>query len=483
MSVQKPEPAALEQYKNIDNTKTLPAPGPGAVPMTARQAAIASDSLTGIPVGAVKGLASTGYTIAKLLQKGGNLLSGQTGGPIPDQKPEILNPAPNEKLGYGGEQAAEFIAPGGLTTKLGKLGEAGLLASKLGNGASTIEKAPLLARTMLALGKGGLEAASAGGVEGLHGGTPSDIARTAGTAGAVSTAGDLLPLAANAAKQRAVDLYQKALAPTKQTTKFLTENKVVPGLLQRGEFGTLKGLSAKAENKMADVGDQMNTLMAARGSQTMNTKPILDSLEKVKQGYIVNGVRLNEDAIRPIEDMQSKISKIGQGNQISYDSLRKAKQIFDNPVAAKGGYAGVSVADKYVLGAQKAAANSIRSELAKVDPDMAKLNAEYSFWSNVGDVVDSTISRRVGQQGGLLGSGTAEVLGAAARGIPGAAVGTAAQVGRMASTSAGVRTFRSVGWNKLGNALANKDFPGMMKIAARLAAAATSTQSTPSRQQ
>jgi hypothetical protein len=181
--------------------------------------------------------------------------------------------------------------------------------------------------------------------------------------------------------------------------------------------------------------------------------------------------------------MQSKISKIGQGNQISYDSLRKAKQIFDNPVAAKGGYAGVSVADKYVLGAQKAAANSIRSELAKVDPDMAKLNAEYSFWSNVGDVVDSTISRRVGQQGGLLGSGTAEVLGAAARGIPGAAVGTAAQVGRMASTSAGVRTFRSVGWNKLGNALANKDFPGMMKIAARLAAAATSTQSTPSRQQ
>ena len=470
-------PAELQPYSEMNPTETYQNPNAGhfGFPLNDPQSrAVAMD--TNVPLGAAKGAAST---VNNALGAAQWLHNKTTPGPdvnIIPSNPELLKLAPNEKLGYGAEQMGEFLAPGAL-------------ASKLGKAVSVAEDAPLLMRSLSALAKGGIEAGSAGGVEALHGGNAGDIAKTAGLAGGITTAGEMLPFAANAIKSHAEDLYAKALSPTKQTTKFLTQNKVVPGLLQRGEYGSLKGLSNKAEDATADIGDQMNTLMSARGSQTMSTKPILDSLEKAKQSYIVNGVPLNPDAIKPIEDLQSRISDMGNssqtlgpGNQVSFNSLRNAKQILDNPVAAKGGYAGVSVGDKYVLSAQKTAANSIRAELAKADPDMAKLNAEYSFWSNVGDVVDSTILRRTGQQGGLLGNGTAEVLGAAAKGGTGAAIASGANLARKGATSGLARTFRSVQWSKLGNALANKDIPGMTKIAARLAAA-TSTQSLSSPQQ
>ena len=477
MSVPKPAPPAeMKPYSDMNPSETYQNPNAGhfGFPLNDEQSRAAAMD-TNIPLGAAKGAASTANNAGRAGQFLINKATGSNIGVFP-KNPELLKPADNEKLGYGAEQMGEFLAPGAL-------------ASKLGKAVSVAEDAPLLMRSLSALAKGGIEAGSAGGVEALHGGNAGDIAKTAGLAGGITTAGEMLPFAANAIKSHAEDLYAKALSPTKQTTKFLTQNKVVPGLLQRGEYGSLKGLSNKAEDATADIGDQMNTLMSARGSQTMSTKPILDSLEKAKQSYIVNGVPLNPDAIKPIEDLQSRISDMGNssqtlgpGNQVSFNSLRNAKQILDNPVAAKGGYAGVSVGDKYVLSAQKTAANSIRAELAKADPDMAKLNAEYSFWSNVGDVVDSTILRRTGQQGGLLGNGTAEVLGAAAKGGTGAAIASGANLARKGATSGLARTFRSVQWSKLGNALANKDIPGMTKIAARLAAA-TSTQSLSSPQQ
>ena len=68
----------------------------------------------------------------------------------------------------------------------------------------------------------------------------------------------------------------------------------------------------------------------------------------------------------------------------------------------------------------------IGSELAKEFPDIAKLNAEYNFWSNVKDVTEATILRTKGQGeplGRQIGEGAGLIAGAVLGGLGKAVTG------------------------------------------------------------
>ena len=88
------------------------------------------------------------------------------------------------------------------------------------------------------------------------------------------------------------------------------------------------------------------------------------------------------------------------GDQISQKSLVQLRRLLDESIDANKGFVKEKItnfADK----AEKIAANSIRRELAKKNPDLARLNAEYSLWTNTTKVVKSTLERRSTQTGGI----------------------------------------------------------------------------------
>ena len=52
-----------------------------------------------------------------------------------------------------------------------------------------------------------------------------------------------------------------------------------------------------------------------------------------------------------------------------------------------------------MLNAKREATNSIRRELARDHPSIAKVNAEYSLWKSVDEILQETILRTEGQAG------------------------------------------------------------------------------------
>ena len=163
-----PVPKELAPYSELSDT-TLPAVGLGAVPMSPQTAARSEDAITHALPGAAKGLASTLTTVATL---------GQI-------KPELLKPAPNELVGYGAEQLAEFLAPAGLLTKAGKAVSTAVKGTKLA------KSAPLAGKFLSLAGRAGVEGAGFAGIEAAHGGSASDVATTGalGAAGPIAEAG------------------------------------------------------------------------------------------------------------------------------------------------------------------------------------------------------------------------------------------------------------------------------------------------------
>src|ERR1039458_1498606 len=160
-------PAELKPYSDMNPTETYQNPNAGhfGFPLNDEQSRSAAMD-TNIPVGAAKALASTGNNALRAGQWAYNKVTPGPDLNVIPNNPELLKPAPNEKLGYAAEQAGEFLAPGGLT-------------SKLGEAAGVAKDAPMLARLLSTVTRGGIEAASAGGVEALHGGDAGDVTKAA----------------------------------------------------------------------------------------------------------------------------------------------------------------------------------------------------------------------------------------------------------------------------------------------------------------
>src|ERR1017187_2446469 len=181
MSVPKPAPPAeMKPYSDMNPSETYQNPNAGhfGFPLNDEQSRAAAMD-TNIPLGAAKGAAST---VNNALGAAQWLHNKTTPGPdvnVVPSNPELLKPAPNEKLGYGAEQAAEFLVPGGLT-------------SKLGEAATVAKDAPLLARVGSALAREAIEGTATGGVEALHGGDAGDVAMAAGAGAGGSLATDAL---------------------------------------------------------------------------------------------------------------------------------------------------------------------------------------------------------------------------------------------------------------------------------------------------
>ena len=165
-----------------------------------------------------------------------------------------------------------------------------------------------------------------------------------------------------------------------------------------------------------------------RQALTENNGRVPDNIQQGADGSLYRQVVLNPTAVDAADKFQGIIRQYG--DFISPQSMRKARQVFDDAVSRAGGYNGTSLAEGSVIDAQREAASSIRSQLAKDNPELGPLNQEINFWLDVQRVAEETAQRQVGQQGGLsapmakqIGRATGAAIGYKAGGYVGAGIG------------------------------------------------------------
>jgi hypothetical protein len=215
---------------------------------------------------------------------------------------------------------------------------------------------------------------------------------------AVATASK--PLAGSLEKSAITD-YSQALNPTTKENKFLTQ-KTVPKLLEKGEKAfSLQGLEKKAQTNISKAGQQLDDIESAIPPKTqIKTQKILDDLENYKKEFYTTTnkgkrVALEPDKIRATEELQEIIRQFD--GSASFESLQKAKRVWAETIAEAKGYAGKTFSEGSKLKVKDIATDAIRTEIAKEFPDLAKINAEYSFWKNVEKITSDTIKRKTGQ--------------------------------------------------------------------------------------
>lgn len=481
---QPPDYAALAKQAGATNSTPPPPPTgtPGQAPIDygalAKQAG-AIDS-TAPPAPATPQFIPGTNVPSDYLTKAENLIGGFTTGatqnipfvgkylkPTPQAQATVTNPEyakTGETAGRMYEQALEQAAMGG---RLRALGEGAVRylpwLGKFG---------PALAR-IVAEGTTGATSAA------LHG-QPVGTSAAIGAGGAA--AGETLPLAAPLLKRLAVGQYSRALAPTTRETKTIVQD-IAPEMMNRGLKGTLGGIETRAGKEAAALNPQLDQAYADLTAQTAKLQgsgqQILRDLENAKAKYMPEGLSANPIAVNAISGVQGIVRQYG--NDISPNSLRQLKQIFDDPVAKAGGYAGKDLATAYTLKAQEAAANSIRDILGQASPDIGALNKEMNFWLNVQRVTSESGLRHTGQEGGLfktlvpfgtttLGTLVGRPLGGHAT-LEGAASGALLGMLGVAVRTPLWRTTTAVFKNQLADALASGRVGEATTLLARLGVA------------
>lgn len=306
--------------------------------------------------------------------------------------------------------------------------------------------------------------------------TSSEAAKSIGTQAAVQAAAEGIGQAAAPLVGAGVKTflaapekqYAQALGATTIQNKALSE-KVVPELIRRRVSGSREAISTLADAKLAETGAALNTALDAVPKGTLaDTMAVVNHLQKLKREYVVPSSTpgVNQIVDKVAYDNLGELQMIVANTDPSFESVRRLRQIFDGQVTAGDKTFGRTIAEGSSLDATREAASAIRRELAKAAPDVAKINKEFSFWSNVGRVVDSTIQRTASQSkplGQVIGEKVASpavVAGAVLGGATGGALsaGTVATVGlsRLVQSPAW-KTFSAVQKDRLATAIANGD--------------------------
>lgn len=447
-----------------------------------------------VAVGAGKGILSTAHTIDHAAVGSLYRLAKTFGYHDPDTERFLADNAdykaaleaknPGEMAGKVAEQVGEF-ALGSAAVK-GAVAGIPALARVTAAATPTIvngvrQAVPLAARLAgagLEVGQGALVG---GGVTAIQGGDPKVGAIVGGAVPAVTEA--LSPLAGKLYESAQRSMI-RAVGPTKEVMKnmatrvaggYTVAGTEVPGLVERGIIRlTRRGLSAKAAQEVAELGDQIDNLWSTiPPGKTIPAAPIKQALadaraavQETEQKTIGGVVKTVTTDIEPAHVANlNRMGKIVDGltndaGEMDVQKLRKVKGILDKIVASKGGYAGkmLSVADEAGVMARKELANSIREELAASSPDIAAVNKEFHFWKQVGDVVDETI-KRTAPQSQPMGQQLARVAGTAAAHGSGAGVaimtGEAMKTLRAFTTSTAWNTTSAAAKSSLADMLAN----------------------------
>lgn len=228
------------------------------------------------------------------------------------------------------------------------------------------------------------------------------------TAGLANTAGVGENAVSLGLRSSAEESIAKALGATTKANKVLA-SKLAPQILDRPMSDTFaltrQGLEEKAIAGKEAAGQAIGDFGKLEG--TTNTSDVINTLESEKAQYMAGGKVVNAEAVSRINDVQDIIHQYG--DVIDNETLRSIKRIFDDQVAKTKGFA-IPPSEGTKISIVKLASDKIRGILADTNPDLAKLNKEYNFWSNLEKVVGDTTKRTQSQSG--FGKDIATMAGA-----------------------------------------------------------------------
>ena len=454
--------------------------------------------LRGVGAGALSSIIKAADLAATV--SGGNLIRRAFGlEPInlaerPEIKP-LMQPPPGTagQVGYGIEQAAEYLLPAGGITRLSQLGQAATAGLR---GARALNIAT----------RAGLEGLGAATVAGIQsGGDPIAMRNAALTGGALSAGTGILaagvqPAAAMLAKS-ATKQYSRALDPGTKAARYLTERQVAPGLIERGVTATSLGnLEQKAAAQLGYYGQKIADAWA---NLPPGTKVVADDVitklddDILKHTVVTSaGARVPiaggeaKRAIGQIQDIQNMLIDVAEPNaatgqlEIPIEKLRDLRDVWGNFAAEAGKYQGKTLGEASKAAIQGKAADRLRAILGQNQPDIAALNKEYNFWKNTETVAHEGAQREVGKSKGLVRR-AAGYLGAAggfaSGGVLGGVIGKVAlDKLEQAASSTAWNTVSAVTKDRIAKALASGN-RGMAEfyIGKAAKAAATSAAASP----
>lgn len=310
---------------------------------------------------------------------------------------------------------------------------------------------------------------------GLEGGITA--AFDAGTGLAFKGLSMIAPKFAGGLKESAKNTIQKALGATTKPLK-KQAGKVAAEMLERPMADTFAltrtGLEGKASAAKELVGEGFDELGKLEGKTPVSS--IVDLLEQEKSAFAAGGKVVDQGAVDQISTIQDVFRQYG--DDIDDETMRKVGQIFGKKVAKSKGFQ-KSLSEGTELDLKKVAYGKIRDILAEKNPELAKLNKEYNFWSSLEEITKATNERTAGQT--PLLPGMSAVAGAASGN------GGINMLLRASGFHALTNVVRSTGWrlvsarakSELADALVKNDLGTLFKILSEATAqtsARTATQ-------
>ncbi|MDD5199243.1 MAG: hypothetical protein PHC88_05515 [Terrimicrobiaceae bacterium] len=235
--------------------------------------------------------------------------------------------------------------------------------------------------------------------------------------------------------------YKRILNPTKEKTKFIT-NKIIPELTKRGvsawtetEFRAKIAASKTAAGKAVDAAWEK-----IPAGEKLPAQPLVEAIERLKNEFTSENVEILPAAVEKLSELKGMVEQFG--DQISAGSMRKVRQLLDQVVDESSGFGGKDLKATSQVAAQKQVATLFRRHIGEAYPDVKAANAEFTFWSNVDDVMNAKSLRETGRNlsmKDLISGATGAGIGAAKGGVLGGPIG--AVVGPLL-----VRFMQSTAW-------------------------------------
>jgi hypothetical protein len=418
------------------NTST---PAPSFGPATATRAALPqippkkpldariADTIADVGKGVLKGAASTLYGVTKVGEKIANktglarLSSLPAGQPVPvdiGAKPKIIDPKNTaQKVGFGIEQAAEFLVPATKISKAEKVIDAAVTASKLKKTATAAKIAA----------KGATEAATSGGIRYAQTGGDARQAAVAGlTAGsgraALATAGAALRairlperMYSTIFKNSYTDMRsflktQGVQALQKENPELFAELvqrgavKQLPNgtqrvnetlareVLDRGIKGNIKTMANEVVKRTLVLEDKAQTIAAKGGNVGVREPQFRKVLQNISQSYQDVGFgEISKEA-----DELLDVLKTSQGKPSATDALRLRR--FLDRMRVRASYESPNP-NNLSLSQQnfRTLTDTLRSRLAKL-PGMENTMNEYRVYIEALDRLAKEAARRGNNQ-------------------------------------------------------------------------------------
>ena len=195
-------------------------------------------------------------------------------------------------------------------------------------------------------------------------------------------------------RKSSIASVERALNPTTKRAKQLTQ-KIAPWVIERNMVWSLEDLWEQAQKGMEDFWSKIGEYIDANGIKwEIDTNKLTKIFDDINIDYNPQWKVVNPQ-VQNITDWFKNILK-QYGNKIDWEDAKLLMKAWDNVVYSTKWWIqteDLALSNQF----RKKGADVIRSELAKSNPDLAKLNKEYSFFSNLKEVIDATAMRKTGQ--------------------------------------------------------------------------------------